>query len=112
MLWPTARTRRSPCRLSDRVHVVGGGAAQNFLYHPRQNPSRCFERCEQHRTGTMNPRPSTSNDINANRARIGYNCQLLRAQVFPYEFNHRVTPHDTPVTTTLPSTMEYTTLCQ
>src|SRR5260221_10732986 len=101
MFWPTARTRRSPCRLSDRLHVVGGGAAQNFLYHPRQNPSRCFERCEQHRSGTMNPRPSTRNDIYGHRARIGYTCPLLSAEVFPYEFYKLVPAGVSLVITTL-----------
>ena len=49
----------------------------------------------------MNPRPSTRNDIYGHRARIGYTCPLLSAEVFPYEFYKLVPAGVSLVITTL-----------
>jgi maleate isomerase len=49
----------------------------------------------------MNPRPSTRNDIYGHRARIGYTCPPLSAEVFPYEFYKLVPAGVTLVITTL-----------
>ena len=49
----------------------------------------------------MNRQPSTRSDIYGHRARIGYTCPPLSAEVFPYEFYKLVPAGVTLVITTL-----------
>jgi maleate cis-trans isomerase len=49
----------------------------------------------------MKPQPSTGSDIYGHRARIGYACPPLSAEVFPYEFYKLVPAGVTLVITTL-----------
>jgi hypothetical protein len=49
----------------------------------------------------MKPQPSTRSDISGHRARIGYTCPPLSAEVFPYEFYKLVPAGVTLVITTL-----------
>src|SRR6516225_7163725 len=90
---------------SDRMHVRWrwrtGRSARDFLYHPRQNSSRCFDGCARDRTGMIDRPPSTRSDIYGHRARIGYTCPPLSAEVFPYEFYKLVPAGVTLVITTL-----------
>jgi maleate isomerase len=53
------------------------------------------------RTSEMNGQPSTRSDIYGHRARIGYTCPPLSAEVFPYEFYKLVPAGVTLVITTL-----------
>jgi maleate isomerase len=57
--------------------------------------------CEQDRTGMINRQPSTRSGIYGHRARIGYTCPPLSAEVFPYEFYKLVPAGVTLVITTL-----------
>ena len=49
----------------------------------------------------MNQQPSARSDIYGHRARIGYTCPPLSAEVFPYEFYKLVPAGVTLVITTL-----------
>src|SRR5215831_17670064 len=90
---------------SDRMHVRWrwrtGRSARDFLYHRRQNSSRCFDGCARDRMGMINQPPSTRGEIYGYRARIGYTCPPLSAEVFPYEFYKLVPAGVTLVITTL-----------
>src|SRR5262245_7366389 len=57
--------------------------------------------CERDRTGMINRQPSTRSDIYGHRARIGYTCPPLSAEIFPYEFYKLVPAGVTLVITTL-----------
>src|SRR5215469_9268401 len=57
--------------------------------------------CGRDRTGMINRQPSTRSDIYGHRARIGYTCPPLSAEVFPYEFYKLVPAGVTLVITTL-----------
>src|SRR5215469_8888323 len=103
MLWATARTRHSPCRSPIACTSVGSGVRSQrarFLVSSTAKPVTAF-RAVASRSGEMNPQPSTRNDIYGHRARIGYTCPPLSAEVFPYEFYKLVPAGVTLVITTL-----------
>src|SRR5438128_6429065 len=103
MPWATARTRRSPCRSPIACTSVGGSAPARrtrFLVSSAAKSVTVF-RAVASRTGEMNRQPSTRSDIYGHRARIGYTCPPLSAEVFPYEFYKLVPAGVTLVITTL-----------
>src|SRR5262249_10976464 len=105
MLWATARMRRSPCRspiartsVADAATVAAPGFFCIIGGKIRQGVSGG---CEQDRTGMINRQPSPRSEIYGYRARIGYTCPPLSAEVFPYEFYKLVPAGVTLVITTL-----------
>src|SRR5262249_60887298 len=94
--------RRSPCRSPVARTSVGWPRSQRarFLVSSTAKPVTVF-RAVASRSGEMNPQPSTRNDIYGHRARIGYTCPPLSAEVFPYEFYTPLTPGGTRAITTM-----------
>src|SRR5262245_21596100 len=73
---------------SHRVHVrwrrtVAAGKVSCII---RGKTRHGVSRGEQDQAGMINRQPSTRSDIYGHRARIGYTCPPLSAEVFPYEF--------------------------
>src|SRR5262249_20266873 len=90
---------------SDRVHVrwrwrtVAAGKISCII---RGKPRHGFSGGgEQAGAGMINRHPSPRSDIYGHRARIGYPCPPLSAEVFPYEFYKLVPAGVTLVITTL-----------
>jgi hypothetical protein len=66
--WRTVAARKISCIIRGKIrHGVSSG-------------------CGRDRTGMINRQPSTCSEIYGHRARIGYACPPLSAEVFPYEF--------------------------
>src|SRR5215472_6108609 len=105
MLWSTARTRRSPYRSPIACASVGGAApvAAREISCIIGGKIRhgVSGGCERDRTAMIKRQPSTRSEIYGHRARIGYTCPPLSAEVFPYEFYKLVPAGVTLVITTL-----------
>src|SRR5262249_11849286 len=97
--------RRSPCRSPIACTSVGDAtpvAAREFSCIIGGKPRHGFSHvCERDRTGMINRHPSPRSDIYGPRARIGYPCPPLSAEIFPYEFYKLVPAGVTLVITTL-----------
>src|SRR5262245_36775630 len=97
--------RRSPCRSPIACTSVGDATTvptgRNSFFHGGKNSSRGFARLRREPDRKDHRQPSTRSDIYGHRARIGYTCPPLSAEIFPYEFYKLVPAGVTLVITTL-----------